>query len=198
MEDYRMIIAGVIGSVITLLITAIIDYYKERYKSNMEIRKMVFQRQTDAAEKAMSWFQESIDCFRMLQMACNEITEKYNPITVGKIMGAVKQADKLYKETNLRLNPIYLYCNFVEIEKKYNTYQANMKLSQTITEIGKLEQEIYELKSKKIDDNSKEIKMRTKKELLLFVDLSKNLDAYIGSLVDMQIMLREQYLKYVG
>ena len=73
-----------------------------------------------------------------------------------------------------------------------------MKLSQTITEIGKLEQEIYELKSKKIDDNSKEIEMRTKKELLLFVDLSKNLDAYIGSLVDMQIMLREQYLKYVG
>ena len=93
-----MIIAGVIGSVITLLITAIIDYYKERYKSSIEMRKMVFQRQTDAAEKAMSWFQESIDCFRMLQMACNEITEKYNPITVGKIMGAVKQADKLYKE----------------------------------------------------------------------------------------------------
>lgn len=57
MENYKMIIAGVIGSVITLLITAIIDYYKERYMYNMEMRKMVFQRQTDAAEKAMSWFQ---------------------------------------------------------------------------------------------------------------------------------------------
>lgn len=196
MENYKMIIAGVIGSVITLLITAIIDYYKERYKCNMEMRKMVFQRQTDAAEKAMSWFQESIDCFRMLQMACNEINEKYNPITVEKFMCAVKQADKLYKETNLRLNPIYLYYNFVEIEKKHNIYQAGMRLSYAITEIGKMEQEAFELKSKKADDVSEEMKMLIKKELLLFDDLSKNLDIYINSLVDMQIMLRKQYQKY--
>lgn len=38
MENYKMIIAGVIGSVITLLITAIIDYYKERYMYNMILR----------------------------------------------------------------------------------------------------------------------------------------------------------------
>lgn len=38
--------------------------------------------------------------------------------------------------------------------------------------------------------------MLIKKELLLFEGLSKNLDIYINSLVDMQIMLREQYQKY--
>lgn len=71
-----------------------------------------------------------------------------------------------------------------------------MRLSYAITEIGKMEQEAFELKSKKADDVSEEMKMLIKKELLLFEDLSKTLDIYINSLVDMQIMLRKQYQKY--
>lgn len=59
-----------------------------------------------------------------------------------------------------------------------------------------MEQEAFELKSKKADDVSEEMNMLIKKELLLFEDLSKNLDIYINSLVDMQIMLRKQYQKY--
>lgn len=196
MEDYRMIVAGVVGSVITLLITAIIDYCKEHYKSNLEMKKMVFQRKTDAVEKAMSWFQESIDCFRMLQMACNEINEKYNPVTSGKFICSVKQADKLYKEANTRLNPIYLYYDFSEIEKKHNIYQFSLNLNFYLTEIGKLEQRGLELRSKKTEDNSDEFKELINEELHLLNVLSKNIDVYINSLVDMQNVLRKQYLKY--
>lgn len=98
MEDYRMIISGIIGSVITLICTAIIDLFKEKYKSNVELKKMVFQRQTDAAEKAMSWLQESLDCFRMLQFACAEINENLNPLAFRKLSNTSKQADKLSSE----------------------------------------------------------------------------------------------------
>ena len=38
MDDYRMIISGIIGSVITLICTAIIDYFEEKYKSNVELK----------------------------------------------------------------------------------------------------------------------------------------------------------------
>lgn len=61
MENYNMVIAGVIGSAITLLLTAIFDYLKERYQAKIEIQKIIFQRKTDAAENAISWLQESMD-----------------------------------------------------------------------------------------------------------------------------------------
>ena len=61
-----MIIAGAIGSAITLLLTALLDYLKERYRAKIEIQKLVFQRRTDAVEKAISWYQEAIDCYRMM------------------------------------------------------------------------------------------------------------------------------------
>ena len=80
MEEYNLIIAGIIGSVITLFLTAIIDFLKEMYRANIEERNIVFQRKLESAENAISWFQESIDCYRIMQISCNEIGEEYNPV----------------------------------------------------------------------------------------------------------------------
>ena len=38
METYNLIIAGTIGSVITLFMTAIIDFFKEMYRASIEER----------------------------------------------------------------------------------------------------------------------------------------------------------------
>ena len=43
MENYNLIIAGVIGSTITLLLTAIFDFLKEKYRAKIEMKKLVFQ-----------------------------------------------------------------------------------------------------------------------------------------------------------
>ena len=76
METYNLIIAGTIGSVITLFLTANFDYLKEVYRAKIDERKIVFERKIEVAENAVSWFQESIDCYRMMQIACDEMSEE--------------------------------------------------------------------------------------------------------------------------
>ena len=95
MNEYNLVISGVIGSVITLLITAIIDFRKEKYRSKMEMKRMVFQRQTDAAERAMAWYQEGIDSLRMLKMACDEVELDYNSATWMKFVTSSNKMNKL-------------------------------------------------------------------------------------------------------
>ena len=51
MEDYNLIIAGVIGSAITLLLTAFLDYLKERYRAKIEIQKLLFHRKADVVHR---------------------------------------------------------------------------------------------------------------------------------------------------
>lgn len=34
---------------------------------------MVFTKKIEAIEKAMSWYQEALDCYAMLRSSCNEL-----------------------------------------------------------------------------------------------------------------------------
>lgn len=61
-----MIIAGALGSVITLLLTALLDLFKARYMAKLEMKKLLFQRKTDAVENAISCLHESVVCYRMM------------------------------------------------------------------------------------------------------------------------------------
>ncbi len=196
MEEYNMIIAGVIGSVITLFITAVIDFCKQRYVSKLEMKKLVFQRQTDATEKVMSFLQEGVDCYRMMQMACDEINEKYNPVTWEKFVRSSEQANKLYGETGARLNPIYLYYDFSEIEGKYKSFQANQDMNNALTKIGRLEQQASDLRNNGISEESEELKEIRTKIICLYRELSTNLETHINTIVAMQIKLRNKYSKY--
>ena len=58
MENYNMIIAGVIGSAVTLLLTALLDYLKERHHSKIEIRKLVFQKKLIQLKKPYHGFKK--------------------------------------------------------------------------------------------------------------------------------------------
>ena len=124
MENYNMIIAGVIGSAITLLLTALLDYLKERYRAKIEIQKLLFHRKADTVENAVSWLQEGIDCLRMMQSACDDIEEEYNPIVYERLLKSTIQANKLFEDSGKFLNRIYLYYNFADIENKYNTIES--------------------------------------------------------------------------
>ena len=196
MENYNMIIAGVIGSAITLLLTAFLDYLKERYRAKIEIQKLLFHRKADTVENAVSWLQEGIDCLRMMQSACNDIEEEYNPTVYERLLKSAIQANKLFEDTGKFLNRIYLYYNFADIENKYNTIESWDYINFAITEIGKLDQKALGLRNNGFSDDSKEIKLLRIQAINLFRNLSKSLNANIDSMVEILSKLRTEFDKY--
>lgn len=100
---------------------------------------MVFQRKLEVVEKAMSWYQETLDMYYMLQTALKEYDKDCNPITVQKIQVACMKSNKLFQETESRLNSIYLYYDFSDIEKKHHGRESMdciNKLFTLVAEIG--------------------------------------------------------------
>ena len=191
-----MIIAGVIGSAITLLLTAFLDYLKERYRAKIEIQKLLFHRKADTVENAVSWLQEGIDCLRMMQSACNDIGEEYNPIVYERLLKSAIQANKLFEDSGKFLNRIYLYYNFADIENKYNTIESWDYINFAITEIGKLDQKALGLRNDGFLDDSEEIKLLRIQAINLFRNLSKSLNANIDSMVEILSKLRTEFDKY--
>lgn len=186
MENYNLIIAGVIGSVVTLLITALLDYLKEIYKSNIEIRKLVFQRKSEVVESAVSWMQEAIDCYRMFQSACNELEGNFNQVNVEKIRYSMLHARKLYEESNNRLNRIYLYCNFKDIEDKYNLLESYSYINFALNEINKLCNYEDVINNKGVQE----------KVITLFKKVSVTVNDQVNALAEIMNKLREEYRKY--
>ena len=196
MEEYNLIIAGIIGSVITLFLTAIIDFLKEMYRANIEERKIVFQRKLEAAENAISWFQESIDCYRIMQISCNEISEEYNPVVWAKFVNSSSQANKLFLEANKKLNPLYLYFNMLNIENKYHLAASGERINQAITRICILDQKAVALLNSGLYDESEEIKNLQQEAINSFKNISHAIDSQIAAIYEMIKTLRSKYHKY--
>ena len=193
MENYNLIIAGVIGSTITLFLTAIIDFIKEKYRTKIEMQKLVFQRKTDAVERAISWYQSAIDCYRMMQAACDAMEETYNPTTYNRLIMSFAQASKLYDDTGKILNPIYLYYNFSDIEKKYDIQHSWEYINFAIKELGKLDQQILELYSKGLTAESAEDKALRIKSIDILKKFSKAIDTQIMIIAESMDKLRQDY-----
>lgn len=195
MENYNLIIAGVIGSTITLFLTAIIDFIKEKYRTKIEMQKLVFQRKTDAVERAISWYQEAIDCYRMMQTACDALEEEYNPTTYNRLEASFAQAGRLYENTSKVLNPIYLYYNFSDIESKHDIQYSWEYINFTIKELGKLDQQVLKLYNQGLTDDSNEIKTLRTKALDILKKFAIAIDVQITIITEIMSKLREEYQK---
>lgn len=195
MENYNLIIAGVIGSTITLFLTAIIDFIKEKYRTKIEMQKLVFHRKTDAVERAISWYQEAIDCYRMMQTACDALEEEYNPTTYSRLVASFAQAGRLYENTSKVLNPIYLYYNFSDIESKYDIQYSWEYINFTIKELGKLDQQVLKLYNQGLTDDSNEIKTLRTKALDILKKFARAIDVQITIITEIMSKLREEYQK---
>lgn len=137
MEQY--VTAGLLGSLVTIIIQAIINAISDRVRHKRELRSVVFQRKLEVVEKAMSWYQETLDMYYMLQTALKEYDNDCNPITIQKIQVACIKSSKLFEEAESRLNSIYLYYDFSDIEKKYHGKESMdciNKLFTLVAEIG--------------------------------------------------------------
>ena len=195
MENFNLIIAGVIGSTITLFLTAIIDFIKENYRTKIEMRKLVFQRKTDAVERAISWYQEAIDCYKMMQTACDTLEEEYNPTTYSRLVASFAQAGRLYENTSKVLNPIYLYYNFSDIESKYDIQYSWEYINFTIKELGKLDQQVLKLYNQGLTDDSNEIKTLRTNALDILKKFARAIGVQITIITEIMSKLREEYQK---
>ncbi len=195
MENYNLIIAGVIGSTFTLFLTAIIDFIKEKYRTKIEMQKLVFQRKTDAVERAISWYQEAIDCYKMMQTACDALEEEYNPTTYNRLEASFAQAGRLYAKTSEVLNPIYLYYNFSDIETKYDIQHSWEYINFAVKELGRINQIILERYNQGLTDENDQIKTLRTKALDILKKFARAIDVQITIITEIMSKLREEYQK---
>ncbi len=195
MGNYNLIIAGVIGSTITLFLTAIIDFIKEKYRTKIEMQKLVFHRKTDTVERAISWYQEAIDCYRMMQTACDALEEEYNPTTYNRLEASFAQAGRLYANTSKVLNPIYLYYNFSDIETKYDIQHSWEYINYAVKELGRIDQIILELYNQGLTDENDQIKTLRTKALDILKKFARAIDVQITIITEIMSKLREEYQK---
>lgn len=197
MEEYKMIIAGLIGSIITIIIKAIIDTHTDSVQYKRELKKLVFQRKTDAVERAMSWFQEAIDCYSMMQMGYNELGAKYNPVVLSKIESSLIKSLELYNESPIRLNQIYLYYDFSDIEYLFGTRESMEFINSTIASIGALDQDARALRLAGKDDESPEIQQLQARAIELFKGLPEAINTQMAHIAEIQNIIRREYKSYL-
>lgn len=135
-----IISGGLIGSAITLIIKYLLERWSASTAYKRELRKQIFQRKTDAVERAMSWYQEAFDMYSLYQMAISEYNGTPNPAVTGKLQYVSMQTTRLMEETSVKLNPIYLYYDFSDINRKYQVLESTQIINKAFALIRQMQQ----------------------------------------------------------
>ncbi|MDE7118281.1 MAG: hypothetical protein K2O61_06540 [Bacteroidaceae bacterium] len=179
---------GLGSSLITLIVTKIIDYRHEKKRLKRELFKLVFERKTNVVEKAMSWYQEALDNYFLLQMSCEAYQDGIENYAFNRLYIASQRVDNLFKEASIRLNSIYLYYDFSKIEEKNKSRESLEMMNNSINKIAVL---VAKIQSDELDKETLEKAKCDLKELLL--SLSDSLNSQIDTILEIQRVLREDY-----
>lgn len=180
--------AGSGSSLITLIITKIIDYFQEKKRFKRELFKLIFERKTNVVEKAMSWYQEALDNYSLLQMSCEAYQDGIENYAFNRLYIAFQRVDNLFKEASIRLNPIYLYYDFSKIEERNKSRESLEMINNNINKMAVL---FAKIQSNKIDDEILQKEKGELKELLL--SLSDSFNSQIDTILEIQRVLRDDY-----
>ena len=136
----------------------------------------------------MSWYQEALDNYKMLQMSCTAYQEGRENYAMDRLYIACQHSDKLFKEAPSRLNPIYLYYDFSKVEQKYKSSESIDEINDRINKIATLVIRIQSVESdsESIGDSKQELK-----ELLL--SLADSFNSQINIILEIQAILRNDY-----
>lgn len=179
---------GLGSSLITLICTKIIDICQEKKKFKRELFKLIFERKTSVVENAMSWYQEALDNYRMLQMSCTAYQEDRESYALNRLFIAAQQSDKLFKEAPSRLNPIYLYYDFSRVEQKYKSAESMEHINENMNKIATL---LAKIQTTEFDSATLKASKGELKELLL--SLSDSFYSQINTIFEIQNILRNDY-----
>lgn len=192
-----IITGGLLGSIITLLIKAIIDACTSHTAYKRELRKQVFHRKTDVVEKAMSWYQEVVDMYSLYQIAIQEYDGSANPVVVENIQYASTQLNRLLQESSSKLNAIYLYYDFTDINKKYHVMESDQIINKAYALVGQIQQHL--LPTPTIDEQELETRKLWFDQLKQALDIAASaMDNKKFAIVEIQQRLRTEYQKYMN
>ncbi|MFR3331123.1 MAG: hypothetical protein ACLTSL_13365 [Odoribacter splanchnicus] len=190
-DIYTILLTTIVGlgsSLITLIVTKIIEAYQEKKQFKRNLFKLIFERKTIVVEQAMGWYQEALDNYRMLQMGCNAYQNGTEDYALSRLYLACQQSDKLFKEAPSRLNPIYLYYDFSKIEQKYQSCESLEIMNGSINKIAVL---VFKMQSSGANSKTSPHSSQELKELLL--SLSDCFDNQIRIIQEIQNILRNDY-----
>ena len=193
MNISELISACFIGSVTTLAIKSVIDMLNAHNQYRRELKMQVFKRKTDVVEKAIAWYQEALDTYNMMQITIKGI-DTSNQTTWLALQKLIMKCNNLFEESVSRLNPLYLYYDFQEIERKFHATESLSDINDKLVEIQEIGEKISKLDSK---NNQIEYEMLQKEEALAFNDYSKLIENQKNIIISIQKQLREEYKKYL-
>lgn len=192
-----IITSGLIGSIIALVIKYLLERWNASTAYKRELRKQVFQRKTDAVERAMSWYQEAFDMYSLYQMAVSEYNGTPNPTVMAKLQYVSMQMTKLLQETSVKLNPIYLYYDFSDINRKYQVLESSQIMNKAFALIGQMQQ--YMSSGPVIDAEGQKAREQWFSGLKQTLDIAASaMENQKGAIVETQQRLRDEYKKHLS
>lgn len=159
----------------------------------MNKENIIFKRKTDVVEKAIAWYQEALDTYNMIQITIKGI-DTSNQTTWLALQKLIMKCNNLFEESVSRLDPLYLYYDFQEIERKFHATESLSDINDKLVEIQEIGEKISKLDSK---NNQIEYEMLQKEEALAFNDYSKLIENQKNIIISIQKQLREEYKKYL-
>ena len=159
----------------------------------MNKENIIFKRKTDVVEKAIAWYQEALDTYNMMQITIKGI-DTSNQTTWLALQKLIMKCNNLFEESVSRLDPLYLYYDFQEIERKFHATESLSDINDKLVEIQEIGEKISKLDSK---NNQIEYEMLQKEQALAFNDYSKLIENQKNIIISIQKQLREEYKKYL-
>lgn len=152
----------------------------------MNKENIIFKRKTDVVEKAIAWYQEALDTYNMMQITIKGI-DTSNQTTWLALQKLIMKCNNLFEESVSRLNPLYLYYDFQEIERKFHATESLSDINDKLVKIQEIGEKISKLDSK---NNQIEYEMLQKEEALAFNDYSKLIENQKNIIISIQKQLR--------
>ena len=142
----------------------------------------------------MSWYQEAIDTYYMLQMALKTFGNESIELSMIRVQTSTAKLLKLFEESSSRLNPIYLYYDFSDIENKYNTKECNLQINRLCSEIADINYKVYNENS---TNSTVQPNEATKEQMIKnFNKLADLFDKQIAMITEIQGILRREFYEY--
>lgn len=186
---------ALLGSIVTLLLKWGADSISETVKHKRGIRMLVFQEKMQTDKIAMSWYQEALDNYVLLQGALRECADGPSPVSFQKLCHAIEVSNSLMKSKETKLNPVYAFDSFYDLEEKYKAVESAQIMNDGYVAMGKMNLQYDEMLA--VGAPEQELIAIKDKYLSTCRRVADAIDNQICLIAEIQNRIRARYQKYL-